>query len=129
MDATEIISLIGVYDADGTVIGEVTYWLGARIGRAHCALCEVTHGLFTERDSWRRWRRSLPVPFELFHRDDAPSEVLAMVDALPTVVARTADGLVELMGRSALEECSGELATFVDSLDRALRDRGLRLAD
>ena len=28
--------LIGVYDADGTLIGEVRYRIGARLGRTHC---------------------------------------------------------------------------------------------
>ena len=45
--------LIGVYDADGTLLGEARYWIGARLGRTHCSLCEITHGLFTERADWR----------------------------------------------------------------------------
>ena len=36
--------LVGVYDADGTPWGEVAYWVGARLGRRHCSLCEITHG-------------------------------------------------------------------------------------
>jgi len=129
MDASPITSLIGVYDADGTVIGEITYWLGARIGRAHCALCDVTHGLFTERESWRQWRASLPVPFALFHRDDAPAEVIAIAGALPAVVARTEAGLIPLMDRSTLEDCSGDLDSFVDGLRKALDAMDLRLPD
>ena len=35
------------------LVGEARYWIGARLGRAHCALCDITHGLFTERDDWR----------------------------------------------------------------------------
>ena len=44
---------IGVYDADGTIVGEVSYWIGARLGRTHCSLCELTHGLFTAKREWR----------------------------------------------------------------------------
>jgi hypothetical protein len=33
--------LIGVYAADGTVTGELAYFVGARLGRAHCALCDI----------------------------------------------------------------------------------------
>ncbi|NCY15237.1 MAG: hypothetical protein EBX39_00455 [Actinobacteria bacterium] len=129
MDHEPITSLIGVYDADGTVIGEITYWLGARLGRAHCALCDVTHGLFTERDSWRRWRGSLTIPFELFHRDDAPADVMAAAGELPVVVARTQQRVVAVMDRTTLEVCSGDLDSFVLELDRALIGKGLRLPD
>ena len=33
--------------------GELTYWVGARLGRAHCALCAITHGLVRERRDWK----------------------------------------------------------------------------
>ena len=71
--------LIGVFDADGTLLGEARYWIGARLGRTHCALCEITHGLFTERADWRRCRDQLDVGFRTYHRNDAPEDVLACV--------------------------------------------------
>lgn len=48
--------VIGVYDADGTAWGELRYWIGARVGRAHCSLCDITHGLVHERAEWRAAR-------------------------------------------------------------------------
>ena len=51
--ATQVEEFIGVYDADGTIVGEVSYWIGARLGRTHCSLCELTHGLFTVKREWR----------------------------------------------------------------------------
>jgi hypothetical protein len=129
VEGTPITSLVGVYDADGTVIGEITYWLGARLGRVHCALCDVTHGMFTEREVWRQWRASLTIPFELFHRDDAPAEVIDVAGVLPAVVARTDAGLIPLMDRSTLEDCSGDLDSFVGGLRKALAAMDLRLPD
>ena len=35
--------LIGVYDADGGLRGELAYVLGHLAGRAECALCDITH--------------------------------------------------------------------------------------
>ena len=48
-----------MYDADHTLIGEVSYWVGARLGRRHCALCDITHGLFTPKRDWTECRASL----------------------------------------------------------------------
>ena len=45
--------LVGVYDADHTIRGELAYWIGARLGRAHCSLCDITHGLLRERSESR----------------------------------------------------------------------------
>lgn len=122
-----MLALVGVYDADGTVIGEITYWLGARIGRAHCSLCDVTHGVFRERDSWRRWRQSLEVPFELFHRDDAPTDVLAAAPNLPAAMARTSDGVELLLDRTALDRCAGDLPSFALECAAALSAAGLHV--
>jgi hypothetical protein len=116
-----------VYDADGTIIGEVSYWLGARIGRAHCSLCDVTHGMFTERASWREWRQSLKVPFELFHRDDMPADVSAMLTDLPAVVARTGESVVLVLDHQSLETCDGDLQQFIEELHGSLAAKGLRL--
>jgi hypothetical protein len=45
--------LVGVYNANGSVGGELAYFIGARLGRAHCALCDITHGLVRERATWK----------------------------------------------------------------------------
>ena len=105
--------LIGVYDADGTLIGEVRYWIGARLGRTHCGLCEITHGLFTERADWRQCRDQLDVEFRTYHRNDAPADVLAVGSPAPFVVARTDRGLVALLGPAELDGglLKGQLST------------------
>ena len=117
--------LIGVYDADGTLLGEARYWLGARVGRAHCALCDITHGLFTERADWRRCRDDLDVEFRTYHRDDAPADVLAAGSPPPFVVARTDRGLVALLGPTDLDACSGDVEEFRRALSRACAERDL----
>lgn len=125
MSRPAVRALVGVYDADGTIGGEIRYWLGARIGVSHCSLCDVTHGLFAQRSAWREWRASLGVPFELFHRDDMPGDVASATTALPVVVARTAQGIVELLGPDELDQCDGDLHRFIDALRAALDRTGL----
>jgi hypothetical protein len=110
-----------VYDADGSVRGELTYFIGARLGRAHCALCDITHGLVRERAAWAAWRDRLPVPFETFHRDDQPSDVRAAHgDRAPAVLAETESGLVMLLGPDELATCSRSIEEFSDAIDAAL---------
>ena len=66
---------IGVYNAESTVLGEVSYWIGARLGLRHCSLCDITHGLFTKRAEWQECESALHIPFTTFHINDAPTEV------------------------------------------------------
>ncbi len=118
--------LVGVYDADGTVLGELSYFVAARLGRAHCALCDITHGLVRERSEWRTARDGLPVEFVTYHRDDQPADVReAIGDRLPAVVAETAGGVTLLLDGDALEACAGDPQSLVAEVRRAIVDRGL----
>ena len=117
--------LIGVYDADGTLVGEVRYWIGARLGRTHCGLCEITHGLFTERAAWKQCRDQLDVEFHTYHRNDAPADVLAVGSTAPFVVARTDRGLVALLGAAELDACAGDVQAFSRALSRACAESQL----
>jgi len=123
--------LIGVYDADGTVLGELSYFVRARLGRAHCALCDITHGLLRERADWRAFRAGLPVPFETFHRDDQPPAVReAARAATPVVVAETADGdHVVLLGPEDLEACAGSPGEMCERVAASVAAHGLEWPD
>jgi hypothetical protein len=127
--AGTIARLIGVYDADGTVLGEISYFVKARLGQAHCALCDITHGLVRERTDWRAARDGLPVEFVTFHRDDQPEPVRAVsAGRLPAVIAELGDGgHVVLLDGDELESCAGDPASLVARLRAVVDDRGLDL--
>ncbi len=121
--------LVGVYNAQGTLRGEVAYWVGARLGRDHCGLCDITHGMFVEKKEWKHCRETLPVPFDLFHADDQPENVSALLgQQLPAVVAETESGLRLLLSPQQLTSCDGSPARLVDSLIAAASQLGLRWA-
>ena len=123
----QISRLVGVYDAEGTLRGELAYFVGARLGRAHCSLCDITHGLLRERAEWRACRAGLPVPFATFHRDDQPDEVRAAVAGrAPVVVADTDQGVVELLDPEALDACGGSGERLVAAIGDAVAEAGLR---
>lgn len=120
--------LVGVYDADHTLRGELAYWVGARLGRAHCALCDITHGTVREKAEWRSCRVGFGVPFDTFHRDDQPEAVRAAVDgAAPVVVAETDEGaIVPLLDAAALEACGGSVDALAVAVEGAAGAAGLR---
>lgn len=122
-----VLRLIGVYNADGTARGELTYWVMARLGRAHCALCTITHGSVRERGDWRSARSTLPVPFDTYHRDDQPNSVaVACRGAVPVVVAETTSEFVELLGPAELDAIAGSPTGLVDAISSRIVERSLR---
>ena len=127
-DPSVVTRLVGVYDADHTLRGELLYWVGARLGRAHCALCDVTHGVVTAKRPWKEYRASLPVPFDTYHRDDQPSSTRAL-GVVPVVAAETAAGARVLLGPAALDDCRGSVDALRFAVAVALAESGLRWPD
>ena len=111
---------IGVYDADSTLWGEVSYWIGARLGRSHCSLCDITHGTFRMKQQWRDCASELAMPFTIYHRNDAPTDVLACCNGVFPIV------LVRTNGQLRIAISKDELDSFNGSVER-LRDRLLNL--
>jgi len=127
-DAAQLVRLIGVYDADHTLRGEVSYWVGARMGRSHCALCDITHGMLRRRAEWNAYIARLDVRFETFHRDDQPDAVRAACgDRAPVVAAELGTGeIILLLDPVALDACGGSVERLADAIDAALIREGLR---
>jgi hypothetical protein len=123
--------LVGVYAADGTVLGELAYFLNARLGRAHCALCDVTHGLVRPRREWVECSARLPVPFVTYHRNDQPSSVRSAAGgSLPVVAAELPDGeVIVLLDAAALDRCAGSPERLVEAVEQAVSGAGLHWPD
>jgi hypothetical protein len=118
--------LTGVYNARGTLAGELAYVLGKLTGRAHCGLCDITQGLrVRERAEWREQRARLAVPFDTVHLDERPPEVARACPALPCVVAHADDGVVALLGPAEIDACAGSAEALLAAVERAAHARGL----
>ena len=122
----QIVRLVGVYDADGTARGELAYWVGARLGRRHCSLCEITHGSVRQRPEWKACRQDLPVPFDTYHRNDQPDLIRSAASGqAPVVVAETDAGHMLLLGPADLETCDGSIDLLVEAIEQAAERLGL----
>ena len=118
--------LIGVYNANGTLRGELAYWIGARLGRAHCALCDITHGTIRERDDWKACRATLAIPFDTYHLNDQPDDIRTVTgDRAPVVVADTDQGLRPLLGPDELDDCHGSPARLLAAIEHAVERQHL----
>ncbi len=117
-----ITHLFGVYDADATLIGEATYWVGARLGIRHCSLCDITHSLFTEKSKWQQCVVQLEqehgIVFKSFHRDDQPLEVKTVINAnYPAVVARDVQNNYSLfMSAEEIDQCKKSPQRFLQEI-------------
>lgn len=117
----DIDRLVLVYDADGGIAGELRYVAGKLTGAAHCALCDITHGLAGEKREWRECTRDLGLPVLALHRDELDeAQQAAAAGALPCVLAQLGDRYRVLIDPAELEACDGRVERLQRRLQRAL---------
>lgn len=110
-----------IYDADGSLVGELKYWFGSWVGATHCALCDITHHKFGKRRTFTECASRLGVPIEYLHRDQLTPELVALtIGSLPCVVGHAAEGDVVLLAGEKLEALSGDVTGFDSALRAAL---------
>ena len=122
MTLTEIIA---IYHADGGPIGEAKYVLGKLLGRAHCALCDITHSPVRRKPAWDAMVQRLGIPVQLLHLNELPLDVerFAAGSGTPVVLGRTAsDDFVVLLDPDVLELAHGSVERFEQALRAALQD-------
>ena len=52
-------TLIGIYKADGGIIGELSYFFGHLVGARSCSLCDISHSPIKKKSSFKSLEREL----------------------------------------------------------------------
>lgn len=119
---SEVTEIIGVYNADGGVLGEVKYVLGKTFSSTHCALCDVTHSGVRKKREWVEGCESSTVPVRMVHLNERDeTEVKACTLGTPTVLLKYADGTVKaVLGPEELE-VNGSVSEFFKLVQSKLR--------
>jgi hypothetical protein len=129
-DPPLIARLIGVYNADGGMRGELSYLAGKLRGTAHCSLCDITHSAVRRKRDWDLLVNRQKLSIELRHRNELPAELRDRTDIFPpAIIAIFSDDTapISLMGPAELESCLGSVNAFEQALQARLTQFGLHL--
>ena len=115
-------AIYAIYDADGSLLGEVRYLRDKCLGKAECALCDLSHGWNPlGRPNWRR-RKGVAASLNWLHRDELPHHIADQVGGQLPCVALDRNGEVEIViSREALRGCEGDFSVFEHLLEQAVR--------
>ena len=116
--------LYGIYNANGGFLGELAYVFGRLLGTTHCALCDISHGIIREKESFKICAAELPLPLRTLHINEQNPSMAEFTHGKTPCDLLDQDGKYTLALDSALlESCSGdvmrlktELTKFLDSL-------------
>lgn len=116
-----VTKLYGIYQADGGIIGELSYVLGKIRGVAHCSLCDITHNKITTKKQWKNLTSNLDIPMELLHLNERSSELKIISENQTPCVISEIDGELEIIITSnELEMCKKSVDKFGEILYQRL---------
>ena len=119
-------TLIGVYKADGGILGEVSYFLGHLVGLRECNLCDITHSPIRKKAEFKRFEETLleqrGIVMKLVHMNERTDvELAASQGREPCVLLQYPDGSISMfLDYVELKAASGSVESFAKLVDSRL---------
>ena len=121
LNITVLTQYFAIYDADGSLAGELAYALGKLAGARRCALCDISHGWNPQGKAAWRTGAQLACGLQWLHRDEqTPAMAEYTRGRLPLVIAQTGDRFATLLDADGLAACDGDYETFTAALGAVL---------
>ena len=115
--------IVGIYHANGGIIGELKYMTGKITGTSHCALCDITNTTTGRKDNWKKCEEDLGLPVDLVHLNEREKTLKEFTEGhTPCVVGETDNGYIMLLDNNELEKCKGKVEIFEKLLKDKLND-------
>ena len=108
--------LVGIYNANGSLTGEIAFLFGKFTGRTECALCDITHGPFKKKSAFFSAQQTLGISFEILHLDELDATLCSFKESAPCVVAIRGSECSMLLSKAELALCDSDVDRFFDSL-------------
>ncbi len=116
-----ITRLVGVYNADGGLMGELRYLVDHYLRGRSCSLCDVTHSPIRRKAAWDTQAAALGIPFELRHLNELDPPLADFVAGRAAcIVAESGAGLTLLLDNDAISSTHGDVDEFFRLLRTAV---------
>ena len=113
--------IVGIYHANGGLIGELKYMTGKFFGGSHCSLCDITHGNKGKKQTWKNCEQKLRMPIDFIHLNERnPNLEKYTRDLTPCIVGKTSTNYVILVSKNELDNCNGDPNTLANLLEKRL---------
>ena len=112
-----------IYNAEGSIFGEIRYLYNKYIKDMGCSMCDITHNSFSEKSEWAKKCREFPFKIECLHLDELPSDIINIVkDNAPCVVAKTKSINELIIRNEELTSMNGNVNSFFDHLHKIIKN-------
>jgi hypothetical protein len=111
-------TLIGVYKADGGIIGELSYFFGHLVGAKSCSLCDISHSPIKKKSSFKALEKELlknhDIAIKMLHMNERNErELKASAGREPCMLLEYPDGSISMfLDYVELKAISGSVSSL-----------------
>ena len=115
--------IVGIYNADGSILGELNFSIRKVLGKSDCGLCDLTHGWNPfGKPSWRNACSARSIEIELVHRDELTSDQNKTAGDLPAIIFQLGETWRKLMTAEDIYSFKGNGSGFLDEIERLVSE-------
>ena len=106
-----------IYNADGSFLGEISYFMKKLSGRDKCKLCDLSHNLIFQKKSWDDFLKELELPYRVLHINELPESIKQLNLNYPSILLEKDDSLEEIISRKDFEDINNlsQLKQFLEA--------------
>ena len=109
---------VGIYNAEGSLRGELSYIFKKLSGRGSCSLCDITHGWSPKpKRSWREACVESSVEITLLHLDELSERQRAAFTEAPTILHEHEGEWRVLMSAEEITQFKGDPEGLLRALE------------
>ena len=113
----DTVKIYCIYNAEGSIFGEIRYLYNKYIKDIKCSMCEITHNSFSEKSEWEKKCIEFPFKIECLHLDELPIEFKDIIkDNAPCVVAQKKSVNEVIIKNKELTSMNGDVDSFFNHL-------------
>ena len=119
---SELQKIYCIYNAEGSLIGELEYIYNKYVNNIKCSMCEITHSTISPKRKWKEKCSTFGTKIECLHLDELPNDMKKLVkDKTPCVVGQINSVKTILMHDNELIKMSGNVDSFFRFLDQKIK--------
>lgn len=111
-----------IYNANGSLSGELVYFFKKYFFGVKCSMCDITHNFITEKKEWKDKINQTNINLKTVHLDEQKSDLYKFsFGNTPCVISEGKEGFELIFTSTDLDNFDGNIELFFKSLQVKLK--------
>ena len=121
MSDNKILTIYCIYNANGSLSGEIEYFFKKYFYGLKCSMCEITHNFISEKKDWRNKLSQTKINLKTVHLDEQNNDLYKFsYGNTPCVVGKSKRGFKLIFSDKDLDNFDGDVELFFKSLENKI---------